>query len=52
LKLSRALLLTGWRALPNCNLVLNCVGSSWRFLRQNLQDGKHISSLELAKRLM
>jgi hypothetical protein len=52
LKLSRGLVLTGWRARPNCNLVLNCVGSPRRLLRQMLQDGKHISFSESAKRPM
>jgi hypothetical protein len=47
--LSHMLVLTGWWAHPNCDLVLNCAGSSRRFLRQKLQDGKCISSSELAK---
>jgi hypothetical protein len=38
LKLSYRLVLTGWRAHPNCDLVLNCAGSP-----------KCISLLELAK---
>jgi hypothetical protein len=48
-KLSCKLVLTGWQAHPNCNLVLNCAGSPRHFLRQKLQDGRHISLLELAK---
>jgi hypothetical protein len=52
LQLSRRLVLTGWGAHPNCNLILNCAGSSRHFLRQKLQDGKRISSSELAKRPM
>jgi hypothetical protein len=48
-KLSHRLVLTGWWAHPNCNLALNCVGSSMRFLRQKLQDKKCIFSLGLAK---
>jgi hypothetical protein len=42
LKLSHGLVLTGYWALPNCNVVSNCAGSPWHFLRQNLQDGKCI----------
>jgi hypothetical protein len=48
-KLSHMLVLTSWWAHPNCNLVLNCVDSSKRFLRQELQEGRCISSSELAK---
>jgi hypothetical protein len=48
-KLSRGLVLTGWRAHPNCNIVLNCAGSPRRFLRQKLQDGMRISLSELVK---
>jgi hypothetical protein len=47
--LSHMLVLTGWWARPNCNLALNCAGSSRHFLRQKLQDGKCISSSKLAK---
>jgi hypothetical protein len=50
LKPSHVLDLTGWRALLNCNLVLNYAGSSRRFLRQKLKNGKRISSSELVKR--
>jgi hypothetical protein len=49
LKLSYKLVLTGWWAHPNYNLVLNCAGTPRRFSRQKLQDGKHISLLQLAK---
>jgi hypothetical protein len=49
LKLSYRLVLTGWRAHSNCDLVLNCAGSPRRFSRQRLQDEKRISLLELAK---
>jgi hypothetical protein len=49
LKLSHGLVSTGWRAHPNCNLVLNCSGSSRRFLRQKLQDGNHIPPQNLQK---
>jgi hypothetical protein len=48
-KLSRMLVMTGWWARPNYNIVLNCAGSSRRFLRQKLQDRKCIFSSELAK---
>jgi hypothetical protein len=48
-KLSHGLVLTSWRAHPNCSLVLNCASSSRRFLRQKLQDGHRNSSLELVK---
>jgi hypothetical protein len=48
-KLSHELVLTGWWARPNCNLVLNCGGLPKCFLRQKLWDGKHIPSLGLAK---
>jgi hypothetical protein len=48
--LSYELVLTSWWAHPNCNLVLNCVDSPRRSLRQQLQDGKHIFSSEVAKR--
>jgi hypothetical protein len=50
LKLSRRLVLTGWRARPNCIFVLNCAGSLRRLLSQKLQDGKRISFLESMKR--
>jgi hypothetical protein len=50
LKLSRRLVLTGWRARPNYNLVLNCAGSPRRLLRQKLQDEKSISFSESMKR--
>jgi hypothetical protein len=50
LKLSHGLVLTGWQACPNCNLVLNCAGSLVRLLRQKLQDGKRISFSEYAQR--
>jgi hypothetical protein len=50
LKLSRGLVLTGWQARPNCNIVLNCAGSPRRLLRQKLQDGKCISFSEYVKR--
>jgi hypothetical protein len=43
------LVLTGWRAHLNCNLVLNCAGSRRRFLRRKLQDGRRISLSELEK---
>jgi hypothetical protein len=49
-KLSRGLVLTGWWARPNCNLVLNCADSSWCFLRQKLHGGRRISSSEFVKR--
>jgi hypothetical protein len=49
LKLSHELDPTDWWAHPNCNLILNYSGLSRRFLRQKLQYGKCISSLELAK---
>jgi hypothetical protein len=48
-KLSHRLVLISWWARPNCNLVLNCAGSSKHFLRQKLQDRKCISSSKLAK---
>jgi hypothetical protein len=51
-KLSHGLALAGWGARPNCNIVLNCAGSSRHLLRQKLQDGKHISFSESAKRLL
>jgi hypothetical protein len=50
LKLSHGLVLTSWQALPNCNIVLNYASSSKRFLGQDLQDEKHISSSKLAKK--
>jgi hypothetical protein len=50
MKLSRELVFTGWRAHPNCNLILNCAGSPRRLLRQKLQDRKHISFSESMKR--
>jgi hypothetical protein len=50
LKLSHGLVLTGWWARPNCNLVLNYTGSPRRLLRQKLQDGKRISFPESMKR--
>jgi hypothetical protein len=40
LKLSHGLVLTGWRARPKCNIILNCAGSPIRLLRQKLQDRK------------
>jgi hypothetical protein len=40
LKLGHGLVLTGWWACPNYNLVLNSVGSPSRLLRQKLRDGK------------
>jgi hypothetical protein len=46
------LVLTGWWAHPNCNIVLNCAGLFRRILRQKLQDGKRISFLEFVKRHM
>jgi hypothetical protein len=49
-KLSRGLVLIGCWAHPNCNIVLNCVGSLRHLLRQKLQDGKWISSSEFVKR--
>jgi hypothetical protein len=49
-KLSPGLVLTGWWACPNCNLVLNCADSPRRLLRQKLQDGKRISSSEFVKK--
>jgi hypothetical protein len=49
LKLSCRLVLTGWRAHPNCDIVLNCAGSPKRFLRRKLQDGKCIPLSEFAK---
>jgi hypothetical protein len=50
-KLSYGLVPTSWWAHPNCNLLLNCACSSKHFLRQKLQDGKHISSMKSAKDL-
>jgi hypothetical protein len=50
LKLSHRLVLTGWRVLLNCNLVLNYTSSPMCFLRQKLQDGKSLRSLEISKR--
>jgi hypothetical protein len=47
-KLSHMLVLTGWWALLNCNVILNCAGLSRRF-SQKLQDVKHNSSSELAR---
>jgi hypothetical protein len=52
LKLSRGLVVTGWQTHPNCNLILNCAGSSRRLLRQKLQDVKCISFSESVKRPM
>jgi hypothetical protein len=49
LKLSHVLVLTGWWAISNRNLVLNCAGSSRHFLRQKLQDEKCIPLSESAK---
>jgi hypothetical protein len=49
LKLSRRLDLTGWQAFTNDNHALNCAGSSRRFLRQKLQEGRRIFLSELAK---
>jgi hypothetical protein len=49
LKLSCRLVLTGWRAHPNCDIILNCAGSPKRFLRRKLQDGKCIPLSELVK---
>jgi hypothetical protein len=49
LELSCRLVLTGWRAYPNYNLVLNYAGLSSRFLRQKLQDENRIFLSELAK---
>jgi hypothetical protein len=40
----------GWRAHPNCNLVLNCTDLPRHLLRQKLQDGNHISFSESMKR--
>jgi hypothetical protein len=45
LKLNHGLVLTGWWAHPNCNLVFNCAGSPRCSLRQKLQDGNRISPL-------
>jgi hypothetical protein len=49
LELSCGMVLTDWQAHPNCNLILNCVGSPRCFLRQKLQDEKRTSLSELAK---
>jgi hypothetical protein len=51
-KLSRGLVLSDCWDRPNCNIVLNCVGSSRRLLRQKLQDGKCIFFSESVKRLL
>jgi hypothetical protein len=49
-KLSHGLVLTGWGAHPNCNLVLNYAGLPRRLLRQKLQDEKCISFSKSTKR--
>jgi hypothetical protein len=51
-KLSPGLVLTGWWAHPNYNLVLNYASSPRRLLRQKLQDGKRIFPSEFVKRPM
>jgi hypothetical protein len=48
-KLSCGLVLTGCWVHPNCNLVLNCAGSSRRLLREKLQDGNTFPSQNMRK---